>query len=178
MERIKNIFTKIDMIANHLGSLAIFISFMLAFFYFIFPDLRRYVEVNFTNREAWYRVGTIKPQEGRWGNNAIDDKQLLNFYHVAWNVQPKKVTQAQIRKAINTVAVHKADFTVMGRGMENPYNTDNFKSNNPVIALSKMDDCIYVKDLIFVNGSGNTVAENTDEKTAYVWMRGTKVSCE
>ncbi len=177
MEHIKTLFAKIDAIASHLGSLAIFISFMLAFFYFLFPDMRRYVEVNFTNREAWYRVGTLKPQTERWGINPTTDKEILNFYHVAWNVRAP-LDQTQVRKALGSVAVHKAGFTVMGRAKEAATNRDNFKSNNPVISLSKMDDCIYVKELIFVNSAGVPVMEETTEETAYVWMRGIKVSCE
>lgn len=178
LNKFKDTLHWIDQYTNPLGSIAVFLSIMLAFAYLLKPDLRRYVEVTFTNREAWYRVGTIKPQSQRWGFYPTEGRGIIrNYYHVDWVRKNASITQKLINNAKNSVVVHTADFSVMGRALEET-DGDNFKSNNPVVSLSMKDDCLYVKDIIFVNGEGKPVLEDTEEITAYVWMRAIKISCQ
>lgn len=182
MEKIKEFIEKIDKYAQYVANFAIFTTIILATAYFIFPDLRRFVEINLTNKKAWYAVGRVKPAQERWAidtnNNKITHR---NYYYAGWsswhNKKRRKIVQATINSALNKVVVHSIDHHVMGRGPEKGVQKDNKKSNNDVISLSLKNECFIPHKFSFTDINGTVVHDNTTADTVHVWMYATKVTC-
>jgi len=171
-----------DRIASFLGNLTIFLSIFLAALYFVLPDMRRWVELNLTNRYSWYMVGVIKPETKRWARYPAEpEKQFRNYYHSAWKEwkdgRRNDITPTLIKSAADTVLVHEADYTIMGRKNEEESSIDKKLSNNRVTSMSRKDDCLVPRGFRIVDINGTEIQENQNIETAYVWMWAAKVSC-
>lgn len=170
-----------DRAASFLGNLTIFSSILIATLYFVLPDLRRWVELNLTNRYAWYMVGVIKPAEQRWALYPENGEPFQNYYHVDWQKwrdgKRNPIVPATINRALGSVLIHEATHNVLGRSQETIEEADGRKSNNKVIAISTSNDCLVPSQFLFVDATGKDVSENNAIQTAYVWMWAAKVTC-
>ncbi|MEM7216030.1 MAG: hypothetical protein AAF423_10850 [Pseudomonadota bacterium] len=142
----------------------------------MFPDLRRFVEINVTNRGAWYYMGVYKPSEKRWGYYDTEEneprRRIKNFYSANWKFRDGKLTLEHIRSAEGSILVPISDIPVMGRSAEKPWSGDNWKSNNPIVAIANKSDCLYVHNI-------ETVAtKSRNNPSLLLWMWATKITCD
>jgi len=186
-EKTKNFIETIDRFAQYIANFTIFTTILLATAYFVYPDLRRFVETNLTNRSAWYMYGTLKLQENTWekyvsANEAVNKTNKNNFYHIStqeyYGRTRNKITIKMLKDLSGNIVVQNVNYPVMGRALEDWIDGNAFRSDNEIASIAKNGECFYVWEVNTVDGLANELTDNSPNKLAHVWIRATKINCD
>ncbi|MEM9726757.1 MAG: hypothetical protein AAF909_15035 [Pseudomonadota bacterium] len=155
---------------------------MLGITYIVSPDIRRQVEVNLTNRAAWYYLGKYveRPGDADHGPGGWEgapegcEKPERTFYHVAWSeAAPFETDVFDALPGKILISINETPTAGRTGHIDDPRFSDN-----DIVSLAPPGRCYFVKQ-VAARPLGPRPACNGAvlESTAY-WAEMTFVTCD